>query len=88
MDEDLEQKMQEEYDEVNDIMQAITELSGIFMKLYKEQIESVIVNNILPTYFQVFQNKSATEYELLQSTNIFDEILEHCSDKTFENALP
>lgn len=54
MDDDLQEKMKEEYDEKNDIMQAVMELSGIFIKLYKQNVENLLVNNILPVYHKVF----------------------------------
>merc|ERR1712003_247299 len=69
-------------------MQAVMELSGIFIKLYKNQIENKIVNNIVPSYYSVFQNKEATEQELLYAVCIFDEVLDNCSEGIFEKAFP
>lgn len=54
MDEELQQKMEDEYEEANDIMQSVMELSGIFVKLYKDSVENVIVNNIVPDYYALF----------------------------------
>jgi len=71
--------MDDEYEEVNDIMQSVMELSGIAIKLYKQNVETTIVNNIIPDYYAIFSKKEATQNELLFATNIFDEVLTHCT---------
>ena len=55
------------------------ELSGILVKMYKEKVENIIEQYIIPDYYKMFTNKNATENEILYSSCIFGEFLEFCS---------
>lgn len=56
------------------------ELSGQILKLFKNVYENSIVNSVLPTYFELLQNKNSSESEILNALCIFDDLIEHCSD--------
>jgi hypothetical protein len=46
----------------------------------------MLFQSVVPTYYNVFKNKSATQNELFYAVCLFDEMLEYCSQNIFNNA--
>jgi len=86
-DEDQKEDFQGEYESYNDLMQVVMELCGYLIKLYKQNIESMIFTNIAPFYYKVFTNSSASENEQLYAICLFDDILEHGSQEMHNKAI-
>jgi len=86
-DEDKEEELKEEYEEVNDIMQVVMDLTGVLLKLYKSSIEKLVLANIAPYYFQTIKTKEATDNEILYCICLVDDMLENCSTELFNQAV-
>ena len=59
------------------------ELAINVLKLYREQCEGVLFQNIVPQYYNIFKSKSPTQNELLYAVCLFSETLENCSLNIF-----
>jgi hypothetical protein len=57
------------------------DISSKLMELYKDKIESLLANGIAPYYFEVAQNTSATDNEILYVVCFFASFFEHCSQE-------
>ncbi len=57
MDDELTERYEEELNEANEILVCVMELGGILLKLYKGVFENMIINSILPDFFNVFSSK-------------------------------
>eukprot|EP00828_Plagiopyla_frontata_P003505 TRINITY_DN1107_c0_g1_i2.p1 TRINITY_DN1107_c0_g1~~TRINITY_DN1107_c0_g1_i2.p1 ORF type:complete len:464 (-),score=98.48 TRINITY_DN1107_c0_g1_i2:92-1483(-) len=87
-DEDLKEEFQDDYEEINDLMQISMEVQGEIIKLYRESSESAIINTNMPYFYAVFENSNSTENELLYAAAAFDDIFEFCSMPILEKIIP
>jgi hypothetical protein len=82
-DEDQKEEFKGEYENYNDLMQVVMEISGTLLKLYKENIENMIFTNVIPYYYKSLTTESSSENELLYDICIFDDLLEKCTDSLY-----
>jgi hypothetical protein len=85
-DEEKEAEFNEEYEEYNDVCQVVMELTGVLMKLYKDNLEGVVGTQLSPHFFNILKNKNATDNEILYAICFFDDLLLHCSQNAFNVA--
>ncbi|EGR27812.1 kap beta 3 protein, putative [Ichthyophthirius multifiliis] len=87
MDEATQEEFEEKYDEANEIMQNMIDIIGQIVRLFPT-LENVVVNSILPDFFEVFTKENSTDSELNTSLCTFDEFLQYCSVQLFSKAFP
>jgi hypothetical protein len=88
-DDDKKEEIEARYEEVNNIMQIVMEITGRLLKFYGEKVEGLVGNGIAPYYynFLVGNENAISAAETLYSVCLFIDILEYCSMNMFEKAV-
>ena len=75
--------MNDDIDEVGEILVGVSEFTGSILKLFGGSLENLLVNNILPDYFAILQNKDSTNSEINSACCVFCDFFDHGSDNVF-----
>lgn len=79
LDEEQREDFEADYAVPNMLMHVVMDTSSLWLKLYKEKIESVIVNNF-GTYFYHKSTDYVVEDEVHYSTCFYGELFNNCSE--------
>jgi len=87
-DDEKKEEIEKNYEDVNNLMQIVMEISGTLLKYYGEKVEGLIGNGIAPYYYNFLMNgqDSFSQNELLYSVCLFCDILEYSSMNMFNKA--
>lgn len=86
-DDDQKEQFKGEYEDYNDLMQVVMEISGNLIKLYKENVENLLFNSVFPYYYKSLTTASSSDNELLYAICIFDDLLENCSETLYNKVF-
>ncbi len=80
-DDQKKEEIEKKYEEVNNLMQIVMEMSGTLLKQYGDKVEGLIGNGIAPYYYNFLMNSesSFSVNETLYAVCLFCDILEYAS---------
>jgi len=82
-EEEIDEAAQEEFDErfeaANQLLQIVMDTTSMFMKLYKENVENVIINKFGGAFYNL-SNNSTHEEEIHLSLCFYADLMENCSE--------
>ena len=87
VDEEEKEDLQDDYEEFNDLMQAVMEIVGNVIRIYKNEFEVYICGSLIPFFYKTLGNKESTDNEFLYAICAFDDLLEHGSQEVFEKSF-
>jgi hypothetical protein len=80
-DDQKKEEIEKKYEEVNNLMQIVMEISGTLLKHYGDKVEGLIGNGIAPYYYTFLMSNEAafSVNETLYAVCLFCDILEYAS---------
>lgn len=87
VDEEEKEDLQDDYEEYNDLMQAVMEIMGNILRIYNNEFEVYICGSLIPFFYKTLGNKESTDNEFLYAICVFDDLLEHGSQQVFDKSF-
>lgn len=87
-DEEKDDEFQGDYEDINDLMDFVTDLSAVLLKLYGEKIQEFMEQGVTRVYYEILTGSDLSESEILYTVKFFSAFLQYCSLEVFNKLSP
>lgn len=82
IDEDMQEEYDERFEQANRLLHIVMDTTGFFMKLYKTQMEQIIINKFGGIFYNITK-QSKQQDEVHYAMCFYADLMENCSQETF-----